>query len=291
MEQHKTFFPVVKKLIVLVAAMMWLIFPMKVISQSLLWKISGNGMASPSYLYGTIHLKDQRVFEWRDSVYIRLNRCQAFAGEIDLSLSNMMKAAALFLLPEGQTLHDRFSSEEYELVRSAVKSCSGYDLAMFDKVKPVALIAICFGQNGMQHMEATVDELLYQKAVDNEKKVIGIETVEEQVAMMDKIPDNYVVEFFENLGEQQEEFDKLIRCYRKADLDSIFILMQHEESGTLLDDELIRARNYRMAERIVPLLRQQSTFIAIGSGHLPGIEGVIALLRKEGYTVEPVPIW
>jgi uncharacterized protein YbaP (TraB family) len=55
----------------------------------------------------------------------------------------------------------------------------------------------------------------------------------------------------------------------------------------MLNDELIRTRNIRMTERVIPLIRQKSTFIAVGSGHLPGMEGIIALLRKEGFAVEP----
>jgi uncharacterized protein len=267
-----------------------LTFPANAISQSLLWKISGKGMPSQSYLYGTIHIKDRRVFEWQDSVYSRLRLCQTFVGELDLNADNIMKAAGYMMLPEGQTLHDRFTPEEYQLVKDAVKSCSGYDLSMLDKLKPASLIALCFLGNNSDDLEATVDELLYRKAVEYGIAVAGIETVEEQAALMDKIPDSYVVDYFKNLNEQEEEFEKLIRFYRQADLDSLWLLMQDEESGSMINDELIRSRNYRMTERMIPLIRQQSTFIAIGSGHLPGGDGVIALLRKDGFTVEPESI-
>jgi uncharacterized protein len=260
-------------------------------SQSLLWKISGEPGAAPSYLYGTIHLKDPRVFEWKDSVYHRIDLCSAFAGEIDLNAVNLAKAAGLMMLPKGQTLRDRFTPAEYSMVQQAVKTCSGYELSLFNNLKPVALIALCYLNNSSAGLEATVDELLYQKAVSDGKNISGLETIEEQVALLDKIPDSYVVEYFSNLGEQETEFEKLIRCYQRADLDSIWLLVQDEESGVMLNDDMIRSRNYRMAERILPLIRQQTTFIAIGSGHLPGEEGVIALLRKEGYAVEPVRIW
>jgi uncharacterized protein YbaP (TraB family) len=118
----------------------------------------------------------------------------------------------------------------------------------------------------------------------------GIETVEEQIALFDKIPDSYVVEYFRHIDQQDDEMENLIRCYRNADLDSLLILVQDEESGSLLNDELIRQRNYRMAERIIPLIHKQPSFVAIGCGHLPGSEGVIALLRKEGYKVEPMAV-
>jgi uncharacterized protein YbaP (TraB family) len=255
--------------------------------QSLLWKITGNTLSSPSYLYGTIHIKDKRVFEWQEAVYARLGECSNYAGELDLNMENIMKAAGYMLLPEGQTLHDRFSAEEYDLVKDAVKSCSGYELALLDKLKPISLVALCFSVKSAEELEATVDELLYKKAVEGGKQIIGLETVEEQVVLLDKIPDSYVLEYFRNLDEQEKEFNNLIRFYRNADLDSLWLMMQDEESGSMLNDEMIRVRNHRMTERILPLIRKQSTFIAIGSGHLPGNEGIIALLRNEGYVVEP----
>jgi len=69
---------------------------------------------------------------------------------------------------------------------------------------------------------------------------------------MDKIPDSYVLSYFQNLDEQKEELDKLLDCYRSADLQCLWKMMQEEESGSLLNEELIRVRNYRMTERIIP---------------------------------------
>jgi hypothetical protein len=273
-----------------ITSFLWLlllVISKKLEAQSLLWKVTGNDVPGPSYLYGTIHIKDPRVFEWRDSVFNRLNQCNAFAGEIDLKKENLLKASEYMILPDGQTLHDRFTPEEYLMIRDAVKACSGFDLAMLDKFKPASLVALCLLSNAPSGLPATIDEMLYQYAVDNGKRVTGIETLEEQAALIDKIPDSYVVEYFRNLHGQEEEFEKLIHCYRSADLNCLWELMQDQESGTLLNDELIRMRNYRMTERLLPLVRQQSIFIAIGSGHLPGDEGVIALLRKAGFMVEP----
>jgi uncharacterized protein YbaP (TraB family) len=260
-------------------------------AQSLLWKISGNGMAETSYLYGTIHLKDARIFEWKDSVYKHLAECRSYAGELDLSTETIMKAAGMMILPEGESLHSHFKSDEYEEIRRGLKTCSGYELAMFDRIKPPALIALCFADSKPDDLEATVDELLYKQAIQKQMQTFGIESIEEQMAVFDKIPDSYVLEYFRNLDRQDSEFEMLVRNYRQANLDSLWILIQDEESGSLLNDELIRVRNHRMAERIIPLIEQQSVFIAIGSGHLPGNEGVLALLRKNGFEVVPVKLW
>ncbi len=265
------------------------VFP-EVESQSLLWKISGNGCNHPSYLYGTIHLTDQRVFEWKDSVYEVLEQCEVYAGEIELSMANLMKAAGLLMLPEDQTLTQRFSKEDYQVLAKGVKSCSGFDLALFDRLKPPALVSLCFSQKKPGDLEATVDELLYQRAAESGKITYGIESVEEQAALLDKIPDHFVLDYFMNLNQQNTEFEMLIRAYRNADLDSIELLITEEESGAMLNDELVLIRNHRMSERIIPMILKHSVFIAIGSGHLPGSEGVIALLRNKGFEVEPEPL-
>jgi uncharacterized protein len=258
--------------------------------QSLLWRITGNNLAGTSYLYGTIHITDSRVFEWKDTVFEKLLTCDAFASELDLSMENMIKIAGMMKLPEGETLHNHFNQEEYDFIKEAVRSCSGRDLSDFDKIKPAALISLCFIGNQNGGLESTVDELLYARAKSAGMPTYGLETVEEQISLLDKIPDHYVLEYFQHLDEQDQEYAKLVRCYRKASLDSLLILIEDEESGSLLNDELIRLRNYRMAERIVPIIREQATFIAVGCGHLPGAEGVLALLRRQGYVVEPANV-
>lgn len=49
---------------------------------SLLWQISGNGLASPSFLFGSAHVKDNRAFQFSDSVMLALEACDLFALEI-----------------------------------------------------------------------------------------------------------------------------------------------------------------------------------------------------------------
>ena len=259
-------------------------------SQSLLWKISGNDLPSASYLYGTIHIKDNRVFEWKDAVYSRLEQCNLLAGEIDLNNVNANEMAAQLFLPEGQTLKTIYSPVDYEMIGSAFKKCSGMDIMLFDRMKPVTLVSVCISAEKEEDMEATVDELIFRYAADNGKPVMGIETIGEQMKLLDAIPYEYITGFFRNIDQQKAEMEKLTLIYQKADLDSIYIMMQEEESGALINDELIRNRNYRMAERTVPIVRRQSVFIAVGAAHLPGEEGLITLYRKEGFIVEPVSI-
>lgn len=280
---------IIKKLISVVTIIL-LLLPLQVWSQSLLWKISGNGTSSSSYLYGTIHIQDRRVFEWPEVILSKIDECSMFSGELNLTELDMNETTSLFFLPDGETLSDIFTPQEYQMIREALQKCSGMDISLFERVKPVTLVAVCLTIGKEGDMDAPVDDLLMRYAGSHQKTIRGIETIEEQMQLLDKIPNEYVVEFFRNMDQQQAEMEKLIRIYQKADLDSIYIVMQEEESGALLNDELIQNRNYIMAERTIPWIKEQSVFIAVGAGHLPGEEGLINLYRKEGFKVEPVEI-
>src|SRR6478672_5891014 len=82
---------------------------------SLLWKISGNGLNKPSYLYGTIHIKDKRAFHLGDSVMPAFNACQSFAGEIVLDAGNQSKIMGMIFMSGDTTLDMLLSKQDYKL--------------------------------------------------------------------------------------------------------------------------------------------------------------------------------
>ncbi len=278
---------VCRRLMIPILAIFFLVPSAHLISQSVFWKIT-DGSARISYIYGTIHLTDPSVFEWDDSIYTRIGQCTLYVGEIDLSPANLLKASSLMILPGEETLKEKFSPADYEIIRTGLKTCSGYDIGFFDRLKPPALMGLCYVSGEGERLDATVDELLFQFAHSKGLTVKGLETVEEQVALFDHIPDAYVVDFFRNFDQNKSETEQLIDLYRRGDLDSLYALMQEEETDALMNQEIITYRNYRMAERLKPILREQSVFIAVGAGHLPGNDGIIALLRKSGFTIQPI---
>jgi uncharacterized protein len=278
---------VCRQLMIPILAILFLAPAAPLFSQSVLWKIT-DGSARVSYIYGTIHLTDPRVFEWDDSIYRRIGQCSLYVGELDLSPANLLKASALMILPGEETLKEKFSPADYEIIRTGLKTCSGYDIGFFNRLKPPALMGLCYASGEGERLDATVDELLFQYARSKGLTVKGLETIEEQVALFDHIPDAYVVDFFRHIDQNNSETEQMIDLYCRGDLDSLYNLMQEEETDALMNKEIITDRNYRMAERLEPLLREQSVFIAVGAGHLPGNVGIIALLRKEGFTIQPI---
>ena len=67
--------------------------------KSILWEISGNGLTDTSYLFGTIHIRDKRVFNLGDSTYFAINHSSALFGELDLQDKEEIKKVLNEKLP------------------------------------------------------------------------------------------------------------------------------------------------------------------------------------------------
>ena len=257
-------------------------------AQSLLWKITGNDLKEASYIYGTIHIKDKRVFIFNDSVSAAFEKCKAVALEVDLSTENLILLSQKMILPGEQTLKDLFTNKEYELIKTVVEDVSGLDIGLFDRLKPITLLSLVMNFQFANDVDVSVDEYFYTKAKELDKEVIGIETIEEQLGIMDSIPYEYIIDYFSNIDKAQEEIENIISLYQSAQLEELLEMMQKDKSMVMISKNLLTDRNIRMAERIQPMINGQSTFIAVGAGHLPGKEGIINLLSGLGYIVEPV---
>jgi len=256
-------------------------------AQSLLWKIE-DGRHSPSYIYGTIHIKDKRVFRFDRKVYDALDSCLTFAMEVDLNQDNMAGLAQHLMLPEGKTLQDIFKPADYSLVKSIIEKETGLDMSLFDRMKPFALLSVGLNAQIAGDMEVTMDEFFYRKAQQEGKKIIGLETVDDQMEMLEKIPIDYITDYFRNFHKGAEDMENIITLYTKADLDRLLTLMQEDKAMASLEKKLITKRNKKMAVGIMTLIAEQPTFVAVGAGHLPGKKGILKLLERKGYRLTPV---
>jgi uncharacterized protein YbaP (TraB family) len=99
-----------------------------------------------------------------------------------------------------------------------------------------------------------------------------------------------LVNYIDSPDQNKAQTRQLVELYNNQDLDGIDSLTQKDEGGAEGGhmDLLLYGRNRKWAKILDGLLGQKSLLIAVGAAHLPGTMGVIALLRKEGYTVEPV---
>jgi uncharacterized protein YbaP (TraB family) len=264
-------------------------------SNGLLWRISGNGLDRPSYLYGTMHVQEKRAFEFSDSVLVKLRECQAFAGELDLDSAMTSMLRQLYGNDSSADLTTLLTPSQYEQLEKRLRKESGLSLDHIRHLKPWMLrYFLSEGGGGEGHApykSTFLDAYLYRVAKLERKRLIGIERLTEQLAVFDSQPLTEQVEELlddtEGGSEREDLYEKMLVLYRQGNLDALLALARRKMSPEYYD-RILTQRNYRMAERIDTFIRVQQTFIAIGAGHLPGKEGVLELLRGRGFTVTPV---
>lgn len=262
---------------------------------SLLWKITGNGLKKPSYLYGTMHTGDERILRQGDRALPYLEETKQYAMELDPKESFNIALLEKVMMGKGYSLKKMIPAKEYKILDSLVRSATGVSLATFDNISPIFISAIIQVQGAGLESSGSggtfLDTYLSDKATKKKKKVVGIESVDEQ---LDALKVLSYEEQAELLIEELHDLEKgegdteMVTYYLEQNLDSLAATDATAEMPPKLYRALVTARNIRMADRIADMVQQQSTFAAVGALHLPGNEGVIELLRQKGYTVEAV---
>ncbi len=267
-------------------------FGQEEIHTSLLWSISGNGLQHTSYLFGTIHALPQERFFLPDSLKSKLSSCEKVVLEIDMDDPTMMGKLQQGMMMENSSIDKILSPEDYQVVAKFFNDSLHIPLSAVSKVKPLLLSSFILpkiiGQN-----PASYEGTLVQLASESGKEVLGLETVQEQISYIDKVPleqqAEMLVDGISDYNKSKEEYELLLKAYERQDVDEIYTYMLETSNDFKgFDEILLKERNHSWVPRITKLAEEYPCFFAVGAGHLGGNEGVIALLRKEGYTVEPV---
>ena len=234
------------------------------IDKQLLWEISGNGLKEKSYLFGTLHSNDKRIFDLADSVYYALDKANLIILEADI-FELFKDIDSREDLPN--TLYDK-DGKAYTASERASKTTYG-------------------DENGMPQF---IDALLEEYCHNSNKKFFALEDVKDQLDL--GIKTTFAKRVFINDALNDFSNQKLIDLYLKGDITAIERFIRANLSA---DKEqfaaLITDRNNKMAHKLDSILKKkESFFCAIGAGHLAGSEGVINLLRTRGFRLRPV-LW
>ncbi|MDP4220247.1 MAG: TraB/GumN family protein [Bacteroidota bacterium] len=263
---------------------------------SLLWEISGHGLKTPSYLYGTVHSFDERAFRFAKLAESYIAKCEAFGMEINMSnlegvdIFGMMK---YITMPGDTTLDMLMTPQQYAKLDAYVTDTLHLSLAMFKSIKPMFLLGMQEGMSLSTDSSDFLDEYFMKFAEKHKKEIIGIETIEEQVRALDLVPlkeqAKMVMDMIEpDTTKPEASIEDLVDIYARGDLDAIYSYYKKEDLSNTFNAALITDRNHRMADRIDSIMHKKSLFVAIGALHLPGDEGLINLLRKKGYALTPL---
>lgn len=166
------------------------------------------------------------------------------------------------------------------------------DISMLNRAKPFMMMGPMF--NKILGCEPQSYEISLMGLANSQKsEIIGLESIEEQMAIFDTIPYDrqaeMLVNMIDKLPETKKEFRELVGLYKQEDLQGLYNLTLKSEFGMDGQDEvMLFQRNQNWINRIDKMTHEKPTFIAVGAAHLGGEKGVIALLRKDGFKVRAV---
>ena len=266
--------------------------------QSLCWRISGKDLSQPSYLYGTMHVSDKRVFDFSDKSKKAFEGAQAFAMELDPEKALAPDVLTSLMMHDGSTIKGLLRDSDYHFLDSMLTAKGGFSMVLFDHMEPIIVCTILeeytmgVAATDTTNMNYEMDLYFYKKAKKARKKLIGIETLDEQIAALHSLSYKEQAELLqESIADMKNPADTagkdLMKYYISQNLDSLLAMSDEHQMPPKFYKALVTDRNVRMADRIDRFIKKQPTFIAIGALHLPGTEGVVALLRRKGYKVEP----
>lgn len=266
-------------------------------TNTLLWRITGKNLARPSYLFGTMHMLCADDIDLSDSLRYAIRNTDKVYLELEMdNMFEMIAAMQHMAMRNDTTLADLLTDSEYTVVKRYFNEhTSMLPFSMLETYKPLLTASLIAEQQTTDcgNMVA-MEQLIMREAKRNNKKIKGLETMNFQLSIFDKIPyklqaKQLYLMIVNNNNVEGDEIKKLTDAYRNQQLETMEEMTKKEALGIRnFSNLLLYDRNASWAQKLDTLLPLNSLVIAVGAGHLPGNRGVISLLRKAGYKVEPV---
>lgn len=273
---------------------------------SLLWKISGNGLQKPSYLFGTHHLVPVSFLDSIPGTKPAFEETEQTVGELDMgNMTEMqMKVMGEAIMPQGVTYETLLSPDDTVLLDSMLRAVVGVGLDQLGQLKPAMLsnlLSITLYQQYYPSVASAknLDQYFQEEALKRSRPVAGLETTEDQIDVLLNLQTlerqaEMLICMVKHPELLKEQMDQLQVAYHAQDIQALRRLYEEEtpddpcpsteeEKNALNGD-----RNRKWLEKLPSIMREKSSFIAVGCLHLPGDEGLIEGLRKLGYKVEAV---
>lgn len=261
------------------------------LADALLWKVSGKG-GPESYLFGTFHLvcKEDINMDPQLKAAVAASKKVYFEMNMD-DPAVMMGAMSAISMKDGKMLTDLLTAEQYERLHRFYKDSIGVDIKMMNGWKPFFLSSLTYTKLMPCKATTGMEAELLAIAKQNKLPVSGLETMQDQMSIFDKIPyDKQALELLKGVDSftsTRKAFDDMYSNYKAQ---KIGLLAEELKKSDFQENSalLLQNRNNNWMVILKQELPKNPLFVAVGAAHLIEDDGLINLLRKEGYTVEPV---
>ncbi|HEX2113339.1 MAG TPA: TraB/GumN family protein [Alphaproteobacteria bacterium] len=264
----------------------------------LLWQV-GYEAKRVAHIFGTMHSADPEILALPPPVLHAFRAAPSLSIEVILDETAMQRVNAAMRLPKGQRLQDFVPPDVFSRAAAAAEPL-GWQPIHLSRLKPWAVaMLISMPPDDTRRKGGSgrlpLDLWLMHAARARGKPVYALETLSEQVNVFDAMSTEDQVAHLRAVAMPVAEKNRLLAAmkdaYLRGDIEQIFRMVRADErpqDRTLrekVDKRLLDDRNRRMVERMLPRFDEGGAFIAIGAAHLPGDNGVLALLERRGYSV------
>lgn len=267
-------------------------FAQQSLENSLLWKISGNGLEQPSYLFGTIHVICPEDFKMDERILSALQSSKKIV--LELNMSDPMLAQDMqqnSINKDFYNIQNDFEPEAKEALDEFLSSNYGMGLAQMGIMKPFILSTMVLMKQLPCETPDSYELFFTSKSQEWKIPMEGLESAAYQISLFDRIPmERQLADLSKMIltDATEKEFQGMIEAYLAEDLNKLQEMIQADGLTGEYEEILLNERNRNWIPKIEEFIKAETTFIAVGAGHLPSENGVIQLLRNAGYTVEPV---
>jgi uncharacterized protein YbaP (TraB family) len=282
-----------KKLFIAALALVTSLAQAQKLDNALLWKISGNGLAKPSYLFGTMHITCDATLD--KNVLTALDNTGRLFLELDMDDPNMQaEMMSGLMMKDGAKMSTLATPEDFKVVDEFLTKNVGMGAKMMDGMMP-SVVEMMVMPKMMDCPMQSIEEELIKVTKQQKETVSGLEEVAEQMAVFASIPykeqmDQLVLTAKEGLDKGKVKYARMNKLYMAKDLNGLMAFMNEDDNKMYGDnaDVLLDNRNANWIPKIEKAAKEMPTFFGVGAAHLGGDKGVIMLLRKKGYKVEAV---
>ena len=278
----------------------------------LLYRISGKGLESPSYIVGTYHLAPASFADSIPGMRQAIEQTNQVCGELDMMDAFKPENAAQLIqsqmLPEGVTLSSLLSAEQLSRLNALLLEVLGTNLedeafaAQMEKMKPVTLSTTLSLASYMKKTQSfnpmeLLDNYFQTLALQNGKSVKGFETVEFQMDVLygSELPKQVedLMCLVDHFDEATELVDRITSAYFSQNFQQLESVLEEEMEGSCAatpeeEAALLDNRNQNWITMMPDMMAEKPTLFVVGAGHLCGEKGVLKLLEGLGYTVEGI---
>ena len=289
---------VVRRRVALIAALAaaYAIAPLQAQNRDFIWRAARG--QSVVYLVGSVHLLSKDYYPLSPALDKAFKECDLLVEELHLGemaeVESQMMILMRGMLPSGQTLDKVVTPATFALVSARVKAL-GLPIEPLSRFKPWALALTLLGlewQAAGFDAELGLDKHFFDQAVAAGKEVQGLETIEFQISRFDELSmaeqDRMLASTLRELETEKASVTTLADAWKAGDAPTVErIVLQELRKEPAMYQRLLVERNKNWLPKIEALFgRKGRTFLVVGAAHLVGSDGLLAMLKARGYSIE-----